>query len=265
MDSPSLITAAVGAGLRFAPLAWRRAWGAMLLCGLAFGGFWAQGVFSPTAPWRWGALLVVVTLGVVVAGGLYRLALGDERPGPVGLQWGGAEWRLSAVLALSATFLSVLALLAFVVVLAFAFAVASAGHGFVVAHPATWASAVDGRGRAIVGCVGAVELFGLVWAAARISMGGAASIALGKVQVLASWPVTRGLVAPILIGGILLGGPPFAGAITLLGAVSVQAAPFPGLTLLAGGAAGLLLAGLWLPTSVGLMAYLYRHAGRALP
>ena len=252
--------AGVGAAWRFLATAWRRAWAAMLITAALLGAPWALGLWSPRSPWRLEALLALAAAAVMAEGALYRIALGTERPGPGGLQWGRPEWRLGAVWALTVAFLSVLGLLAFVAVLATAFGVASAGRGFVMALPSTWAGAVDGRGRAVVGVVGALCLAGMVWAGTRIALGAAASIDRGRVQLLATWVQTRRLVLPILVGRFLLGIGPIALAWLLLGAMPRGGHP-PSVPLLwtASMAAGLVLAGLWLPLSVGLMAYLYRR------
>jgi hypothetical protein len=233
----------------------------MVLAGGLFGALWAGGLLAPVSPWRWGSLLLVLAAVTIALGALYRLALSQGTPGPAGLQWRRAEWRLSAVLALSLLFLSILGLLAFVVILAFAFAVASAGHGFVTALPMTWAGAVDGRGRVVMAVVWAVVLSGMAWAALRLSLAPATSVARERVQVLASWPITRGLVWPILAGQVLLGAAPLGVAAALLAGASRLVHPSPLALWSLGLAAGLAVAGVWLPLSAGLLAHIYRHRG----
>jgi hypothetical protein len=266
MASGSLGIAATGAAWRFLATAWRQAWAAMLITGALIGALGALGIWSPRSPWRLEALLTIAAAAAMVEGALYRIALGKGRPGPAGLQWERAEWRLAAVWGLTAAFLFVLGLLAFVVVLATAFGVATSGRGFVMALPETWAGAVDSRGRAVVGLVGAVCLGSLVWAGARIALGGPTSIDRGKVQLLATWAASRRLVLPILLGRVLLGVAPIGLAGALLWAVSRggHRADAP-LLWAANFAAGLALAGLWLPLSVGLMAYLYRRSPASQP
>jgi hypothetical protein len=204
-------------------------------------------------------LLAVTVAAAMAEGALYRLALDKGRPGPAGLQWGRAEWRLGAVWGLTVAFLLVLGMLAFVFVLATAFGVATSGRGFVMALPSTWAGAVDGRGRVVVGLVVALCLAGLVWAATRVALGAPASIDRGKVQLLATWAASRRLVLPILLGRFLLGVAPIGIAWALLWGVSRESHPSATLLWAASLAAGIALAGLWLPLSVGLMAYLYRR------
>lgn len=264
MASGTLSIAAIGAAWRFLATAWKRAWAAMLITSALLGAPWALGLWSPRSPWRLEVLLAAAAAAVMAEGALYRIALGKGRPGPAGLQWGRPEWRLGAVWGLTASFLFVLGMLAFVVVLATAFGVATSGRGFVMALPATWTAAVDGRGRAVVGLVGALCLAGLIWAGTRIALGAAASIDRGRVQLLATWAASRRLVLPILLGRALLGVGPIGFAWALLWAVSRGGQRPDGLLLwTASLAAGLALAGLWLPLSVGLMAYLYRRCPAA--
>jgi hypothetical protein len=263
MSSGSLSIAAVGGAWRFLAIAWRRAWAAMLITGAALGAPWALGLWSPRSPWRFAALLAAAGAATMVEGALYRLALGSGRPGPGGLQWGRPEWRLGAVWGLTAAFLFVMGLLALVVLFFAGLGVAASGPGFVMRLPTTWAGAVDGPRRLVVAVVGAICLAGLIWAATRIALGAAFSIDKGKVQLLATWPSTRRLVAPILLGRVLLGLGPIGVALVLLWSISRADHPPAVVVWTASLAAGLALAGLWLPLSVGLMAYLYRRHAAA--
>jgi hypothetical protein len=259
MASRSVIGNGVVAGLGFMATAWARAWAAMAVAGGVVGSAWALGLLSPGAPWRFVALLICLATVLVAQGALYRLALDAGRPGPGGLQWERLEWRLAAVLGLSLLFLFILGLLAFVVVMSFAFALASAGRGFIVALPMTWAGAVDGRGRAVMTVVAGLAAVGLVWAATRISLGPAASVATGRIQVLASWPKTRGLVLPIVAARVVLGAVPIGVAVAIFAWTARGAATGSWLAVAGGVAGGICLTGGWLPTSAGLMAYLYRN------
>lgn len=259
MASARLSIAAVGASWGFLATAWRRAWAAMLITAVLIGAPWALGLWSPRSPWRLEVLLAVAVAAAMAEGALYRVALDKERPGPAGLQWGRPEWRLGAVWGLTVAFLFVLGLLAFVVVLATAFGVAASGRGFVMALPSTWAGAVDARGRAVLGVVGSLSLAGLVWAATRVALGAPASIDRGRVQLLATWAASRRLVLPILLGRFLLGVAPVGVAWALLWGLSHGGHPSTVLLWTASLAAGIALAGLWLPLSVGLMTYLYRR------
>jgi hypothetical protein len=70
-------------------------------------------------------------------------------------------------------------------------------------------------------------------------------------------------VTPILLGRVLLGVGPIGFAWAVLWEVSRTDHPPAVLVWTASLAAGLALAGLWLPLSVGLMAYLYRRHAAA--
>ena len=216
MSNRRLITEGLGAAARFLPTAWARTWGALGLAASVLGLSWAFGLWSPHSPWRLASVATSLAAVVMAQGGLYRQALATAPPGPAGLQWGMAECRLSAVWALTAIFLSVLGMLAFVVVLSFAFAIASSGKGFVTALPMTWASGVDGRGRLVMAVVAALCLVGLTWATTRVALASAATVARGRVQVLASWPTTRGVVWPIVIGNAILAVVPIGFAILVI-------------------------------------------------
>ncbi len=181
------------------------------------------------------------------------------RVGPGGLQFGAVEGRLALVWVLSALFLFVLGLLFFVVILGFAYAAASAGRGFVASQIATWAPAVDSRGRIMVSAVGIFAAALLIWAYIRISLAGAATTFGGRPMVLESWPLTRGRVLAILVTNAAIFAGPAAFLLLrdrlLMNGMASEAA-------WAGALAAMVLCGLWLPMSVGLMAYFYERRAR---
>jgi hypothetical protein len=170
------------------------------------------------------------------------------------LQLGPAEARLAAVWALTMVFLAILGLLLLTGLLSLTYAVASAGHGFDPANPATWARAVTGRGRLVIGAAIVIGTVALAWAAVRVSLAEAASVAGDAVQVLSAWRLTRGRALTIACGNLLL-------AIIPAAAFLLVPAPLAGADWPRPLAFGLGLAGAWLPLQVGLMAYVYqRHA-----
>ena len=259
MTNRASISGGLSSAIRFLAPAWNQAWAAIGLASLVLGFILALRLWSPLSPWRFEGLVLAVIAVLIVEGGLYRLALGKGRLGAGGLGWGLTQWRLGAVWGLNLVFLFVLGLLAFVVILAFAFAVASSGQGFVLALPMTWARGVDGRSRLVVEVVGALCLAGLIWAGTRVSLGSAASVAGDRVVMLSSWPDTRGKVVAILLARLCLGAVPigFAGAILFV--VDKTPGLAPALVWAFSLAAGAAIAGLWLPLSVGLMAYFYQR------
>jgi hypothetical protein len=229
------IGGALAASARFLVPAWRGAFAALLLVilGLTLAIGARLGALGAGAADVWGFATTLLLL--VARGALWRLAMGVGRPGPGGLQLGVVEGRLLIVAALRLLFLSVLGLLMFVLVLAVAFA-------------ATWAPAVAVRGRVLVTIVTLAGAAGIAWAALRISLAEAATVASAKVKLLESWPLTRGRVLAILISSAVLAAPLLllrAAAYTPLGAWAISAV------------GGLWIGGVWVPMSVGLMAYFY--------
>lgn len=245
-----MILVAIGAAARFLPTAWRRAWailaltaGAVVLTVTSVG---QSGWSTPTC------LFAVAGLGLMTRGALWRLASNQGQPGPGGFQLGAVEARLAAVWALSSLFLAILLLLLLVVLLCCAYAAASAGRGFDPASVSTWAKAIDARGRFVL--TGATVL-GVAWfayAAVRISLAEAASVAHAKVEVLSTWRLSRGHELMIVAGNFVIAGVP---ALVLFAALANTATGAP--AVLWATACGLILAGAWLPMNVGLMAYVF--------
>lgn len=233
---------AVAAGWRFLPSAWRRAPLAMLLAVAAAVLIRETGIVG----WLARALLA---LGLVMTwGALFRVALLDANPGLLGLRFGATEARLICALALRAAFLTIIFLLAFTVLLAFAYASASAGHGFVSSDVRTWAGAADARGRVVM-ALAAVACAGFwLWAQARTALAAAATVARGRVQVLAAWPLTRSRAISVLFVQFACALP---GVVLLWAASALESWSF----LLCAVAT---LAGVWLPLTAGAGAYLYR-------
>nr|MDQ2861818.1 hypothetical protein [Pseudomonadota bacterium] len=146
-----LIVGGFGPAARLVATAWREAWAPLIFAGVSIGVLLI--VADCGSPWR-GAWLAAALLATLPAqGALYRLALGRPGRGLGGLQWGRVEWRLLDVWLLTTLFMSILGLLLFIALIASAYAVASAGAGFVAAEPATWARAVDARGWFALGLV----------------------------------------------------------------------------------------------------------------
>jgi hypothetical protein len=243
-----VILSALRSAALFLGLAWRRAWLAMLLTGAAAEQWLARRSGADAGLW----LCMTALAAVVACGALWRLGLARAGTGPGGLQAGRVEFRLIAVTLLSVLFMMILGTLALFVLIAFAYAAASAGRGFVSSDIATWAAAVDGRGRVVVTVVAAVCGLALAWASARISMAAPATITRNRVQVLATWPITRGQAWRIMLANLILIALP-----ALLIVAVLRSAADPG--FLARSAAALIMTGLWLPLSIGLMTYFYRR------
>ena len=239
--------AAVAAGVRFLPRAWRAVWPALALACLV-GGLWIS------AP-RDGVLAGLAILAVWIAqGALWRLAF-DWIVHRRGLHIGKVEWRTLAVWLLAGAFLVIVKLLGLLLLVAAAYGVASAGRGFSAVRPDTWAAAARGQGSLLLGVLGFGAVLAVVFIAARLSLAGAATAACGRIQVLATWARTRGQAARLAVVFALLGAGPLALALlawTRPWDEAGRASPF-----LAGlcGAAAL---GVWLPLHAGAAAHVWR-------
>ena len=253
-----LIFGGVGAAYRNIAPAWRGAWAGLIFSGLTTGLWFATARTAPHAPSTLIWWILTVVAGLMAKGAAYRLAVGRGKPGPGGLQLGRVELNLVVVALLTFAFLFVLGLLLLVVLLCTAYAVASAGPGFVASEVATWAGAIVGRGRVVFGLVALVGAAGMIWAGARICLAAAVTVARDEIQVLATWPMTRDRVAPIVLAGILTAAGPLA-VLAIVHLALRLAAADPSILFAGKIVAGLILVGLWVPMGIGLMAYLQRR------
>jgi hypothetical protein len=255
MNAPIVSTReACAAGFRLLAGVWRRAWpAAAIACGVV--GAWVHVLAAGAGS---GAALLVTGLagaaGLLWVTGLCRLAIG--RGADKG-RWPGDVWRVLASSALQALLAAVLALLLFVVILCLAYAVAAAGRGFSPGDPATWAAAVDARGRWVVGVATLVGTLGLIWVMVRVSLAPIASVAEGRVRVLSGWPLTRGAAVPIAAAFVVVAVVP-AAILTVLARLDPPNGVWAGWARDL--AAGAIVAGLWLPLEVGVMSYFYRQS-----
>ncbi len=235
-----MVFAGVRAAWSFLLPAWRQAWLSLALASALVGVAFSQ----RSALWASLAVLAVLS----AAATLLPLAVGRSQTPNLRAR-AVSVLQLLGVAVLSVLFLFILFLLAFVLVLCFAYAAAASGHGFVGSQIATWAPAVDDRGRVVVTLVALACALGLSWAALRIFLAAPATVARGKVQVLAAWPLTRGKVLSLAASLAGVSGAPAILAISLEAARAARgAAPLPFAL-----AEGLVFGGLWLPLILGLM------------
>ncbi|HEY1879796.1 MAG TPA: hypothetical protein VGG68_07690 [Caulobacteraceae bacterium] len=240
-----LVVGGIAAAARFLVRAWTAAWAALALDIAVL-----TLALSLGRPAFW---IAAVAISLMARGALWRLASDHGRLGPGGLQAGILEVRLAGVWVLAGLFLGVIGLLALVALLCSAYAVASTGRGFDQAQIATWGPAIAGRGRLLLGVVGIVGAIGFTYAAARISLAEAATVNRKRLQVLSSFALTRGRALSLAIAHLLL-------ALPLIGLAAWGAINGAnGAWAMAG---GLAIGGLWLPMSVGLMAYAYDLCAR---
>jgi hypothetical protein len=260
------ITEGTSAAFGFFGRTWRRAFVVLGLTGLLAAPTVAAILFRDLAmivPLYSAHLLVIV----MAQGALLRINQTEKdplAPGPGwgGLQWGALEWRLLGVFALRVALFGVLGALLLVVMGALyigaAAAVAGAGHS--VAEVARTRGAVDPAVSAIVSIAALAGLVGLTWVAIRLYLAPAATAALGRVQLLSTWPVTRGHAWPILGSVVLVMAPLILSGLAIRAGrvlLSVRFAQHRTDAAILGLIIGLVHAFLVLPVSVGLMCYVY--------
>jgi len=247
------ITGALAAALRFAPAGWKAAWPRVALTtALA-----AAAVALRLPGWPGAGLAMAALVGLIdLQGRLYAAAFAQAAP-RAGTQL-ALDGRLLAVLLLKAALLAICGLILFILLLATAYGVASAGPGFRAEDVGTWSGAVDVRGRVVVEALAALGVLVMGWLAMRLSLAEAATFADGRVQVLSAWRLTRAIAVP-LSAGLLAVNAPIALALWLLAGAAVML-PDVGVVLwLIGLATGLLFTAFLLPLNVGLMTYLHRQ------
>ena len=84
------------------------------------------------------------------------------------------------------------------------------------------------------------------------------TVAGDEIQVLATWPITRHRVAPIVLAGVLTAAGPLAVLAVIHLILRLAGGDFA--ILFAGRiVSGLIMVGLWVPMGIGLMAYLQRR------
>jgi len=185
---------------------------------------WAPGVGA-----CWGALVAGAVLGLapralppglaflslalelaattLAYGALYRLAFGGPA-GWKGLRWGAAEWRLLAVQALITVILTVVAAVLAVLVAAVVVGVAkSNAPGLDITSVDAWRAALDGPGALAASLPPLLSTAIMIWLFLRLSLAPAATVDLGRIQVLSAFGRTRGAVLVLAAAGVVLATP----------------------------------------------------------
>lgn len=268
------VTEAAGAAFGFLGRSWLRAGGALALTGL-LGGAAAIALVNREFARTWLLVLAYLLAAAMAQGGLFRIAYTERHPADLshaigfgGLQWGAVEWRLLGVTLLRTMLFSLLGALVLTLLLAvyIGLAAAEAGPGLPVADPAHWRHTLSWLSWTVMAGLGLAGAAGLCWIGLRLYLAYPATVARGRVQLLSTWPLTRGHVWSIL-GGVIL--------VTLLPAAALATVARVGRGLLAlsdwgdsrmafgavGLAACLSQALLLPPLGVGLMSYLYDRLG----
>jgi hypothetical protein len=141
-------------------------------------------------------------------GALYRHAFGGPA-GWKGLRWGLQEWRLLAVQALITVILTVVMAVLLVLVGAVVVGVAkSNAPGLDITSLEAWRGALDGPG-ALAASLSPplLSMVVMLWLFLRLSLAPAATVDLGKIQVLSAFGRTRGVVLVLAAAGAVLASP----------------------------------------------------------
>ena len=230
---------------------WNRAAAALGLVALLDAGFILAVVNRHFS--RAGALAAAGVIAATMArGALFHVALdrgGSRGPG-LGFQWSGVEWRLLGVVLLRAFLFGLLIalLLTLLGALYVGLAAAEPGAGG-VASPEHWRRTLDPVGWTVVSAAALAGLAGLVWMGLRLCLAFPATVASNRVQLLSTWPLTRGRAWRLLGAAVLVSAPSAALACGIVAARSYLGAS--GIAATAGFGHGFLT----LPLSVGLMSY----------
>lgn len=203
-------------------------------------------------------------------GAIFRLAFAKEagdrpdfRLGVLGLQWRAMEWRMLAASLLLAVFFIIVGMLAAVAILSVILGLEMArGVPFTTKVDAAQLAALLGpTGQAAISLVFVVMFAVLAFLTVRLSLVMVASAVSGKVEVLKTFPLTRGRfwtifglrlalwLPAVLLGALLLGG---------LGGESGAALP-PGPAFAIALVMGVFSAGVLAPLLAAAMAYFYKN------
>ena len=187
-------------------------------------GGWAPGLRS-----CWAALVVGAVLGLLpralppglaflalplefaattlAYGALYRAAIRGPS-GWNGLRWGAVEWRLLAVQALITVILTVVAAVLAVLVGAVVVGVAkSNAPGLDITSVDAWRAALGGPGALAASLPPLLSMAIMLWLFLRLSLAPAATVDLGRIQVLSAFGRTRGAAPVLAVAGAVLAAP----------------------------------------------------------
>lgn len=143
----------------------------------------------------------------IAYGALYRHAFSGPA-GWKGLRWGVQEWRLLAVQALVTVILTVVMAVLAVLVGAVVVGIAkSNAPGLDITSLEAWRGALDGPGAFAASLPPLLSMAIMLWLFLRLSLAPAATIDLGKVQVLSAFGRTRGVVLVLAAAGAVLAAP----------------------------------------------------------
>lgn len=257
---------------------WRAIWPALALNSLAAAAS-STAVLADNRPLAAGAALIGLVTQIVVAGAVYRIAFADlhrDDPAfarnPSGVHWRAAEWRLLAASLLRGVFMLLIGSLVAVAVLAVTFGLASA-QGVRITGEIPAEAVQEQMGPAAMAVLTACLLgaiAALVLVQLRLALVLPATIDRQKINVLSSWPLTRGLALQLLCVLAAIWIPLTASSLlvsnTLLAALGAAPGSMPaGGALAAAVVIGVLFGGVGYPMTDAALAYFYRGARERAP
>ena len=140
-------------------------------------------------------------------GALYRAAFAGPS-GWNGLRWGLVEWRLLAVQALVTVILTVVAAVLAVLVGAVVVGIAKVNApNLDITSVEAWRAALDGPGALPASLPPLLSMIVMIWLFLRLSLAPAATVDLGKIQVLSAFGRARGAVLALAVTGVVLAAP----------------------------------------------------------
>jgi len=143
----------------------------------------------------------------VAYGALYRHAF-DGPAGFKGLRWGAVEWRLLAVQILVTVILTVVMAVLAVLVGAVVVGVAKSNAPRLdITSVDAWRAALGGPGALAASLPPLLSMAIMIWLFLRLSLAPAATVDLGRVQVLSAFGRTRGAVLVLAASGAVLAAP----------------------------------------------------------
>ena len=252
-DGSVAIGATVRAGVSGLGPSVRACWGALLAAVLISA---LSQVLPPAARGLAGPLALAAA--IIAWGALYRRAFG-RAPGWAGLRWGLDEWRLLGAYALVAVIFIVVGAVLLTVVGAIALGVARANApDFDATSAEAWRMALahSGPGAIVAGAAPLLGLALLAWLAARLSLTAPATVDQGQIRVLSAFPLSRGVVIPILVSGLVLAAPA-AGLAAMSSLIDRWAGP--GLKLPLALLSAVFAYGYLAPVWTGALVYVYRR------
>ncbi len=199
---------------------------------------------------------------ILASGGVYRAAFGGLS-GWRGLRLGREEGRLAIVFLLIGVILCTVAAVLLVIIGAVAVGVArSNAPAFDNGSLAAWRAALSGPGALPASIAPLLSFVLLIWLSLRLVLAPAATIDIGKVQVLSAFGCTRGGVLGLAVSSLLLLAPAAVLAVAVRGLAGVSL-PHPAFAADLAGAA--LVYFYIIPVWTAALVDVYRHRAPSVP